>query len=82
MQEIKINETIDKRLDQYLSEVTDYSRSTIQKMIKDNDILVNGKTIKSSYNLKIGDLVTLEEPKVEELCAAPEKMVLDILYED
>lgn len=82
MQEIKINETIDKRLDQYLSEVTDYSRSTIQKMIKDNDILVNGKTIKSSYNLKIGDLVTLEEPKVEELCAEPEKMVLDIIYED
>lgn len=82
MQEIKITETIDKRLDQYLSEITDYSRSTIQKMVKDNDILVNGKSVKSSYNLKIGDLVTIEEPKIEELCAEPEKMDLNIIYED
>ena len=34
MKEINITENIDKRLDQYLSEETDYSRSTIQKMVK------------------------------------------------
>ena len=82
MKEITITENIDKRLDQYLSEETDYSRSTVQKMVKDNNVLVNGKSVKSSYNLKIGDIVTIDEPQVEMLSAEPEKMDLDIIYED
>lgn len=82
MQEIKITENVDKRLDQYLSEITEYSRSTIQKMIKDNNIMVNGKSVKSSYTLKVDDIVTIEEPKEEMLSAEPEKMDLDIIYED
>lgn len=82
MEEIKITENIDKRLDQYLSEETDYSRSTIQKMVKDNNILVNGKSVKSSYTLKVDDVITMNEPQVEILSAEPEKMDLDIIYED
>ena len=70
MQEIKITENVDKRLDQYLSE------------IKDNNIMVNGKSVKSSYTLKVDDIVTIEEPKEEMLSAEPEKMDLDIIYED
>lgn len=82
MKEIKIIENINKRLDQYLSEETEYSRSNIQKMVKDNNILVNDKNVKSSYTLKVGDVITINEPKVEVLSAEPEKMDLDILYED
>lgn len=82
MKEIIITENVDSRLDQYLSDKTDYSRSTIQKMVKDNNILVNGKSVKSSYTLKVGDIVTINEPQVEVLSAEPEKMDLDIIYED
>ncbi len=82
MNKIEINEEVTVRLDQYLNEKTEYSRSQLQKMIKDENILVNGNKVKSSYNLKIGDIVTLEEPVIETLSAAPEKMDLDIIYED
>ena len=48
MNKIEINEEVKTRLDQYLSEKTEYSRSQIQKMIKDGLVLVNDKKIKSS----------------------------------
>ena len=37
-----------KRLDLYLSEITDYSRSKINKLIKEGYISVNGKKKKQA----------------------------------
>ena len=82
MQEIKISEEVNVRLDQYLSDEINYSRSQIQKMIKDNNILVNGNSIKNSCSLKIGDVISITEPVINSLSAEPEKMNLDIVYED
>lgn len=82
MQKIIIDENINKRLDQYLSEITDFSRSSLQKMIKEGNVLVNEKKVKNSTSLKIGDIVVINEPEVDTLSAAPEKMDLDIIYED
>jgi len=82
MIELQINENINVRLDQYLSEQTDYSRSQIQKMIKDNQIKVNGLSVKASMNLKSGDVVSIEEIIEDTLSADPEKMDLNIVYED
>ena len=82
MQEIKINELVEERLDQYLSEKTEYSRSQVQKMIKENNITVNNLKVKNSYILKIGDVVQINEIEKETLSAEPEKMELDIVYED
>ena len=79
--EIKVTDDF-KRIDQYLKEHTDYSRSTIVKMIKNNDILVNNKSVKSSYILKENDIITIGEYLEEQLQAIPEKMDLDIVYED
>ena len=82
MNRIEINEEVKTRLDQYLSEKTEYSRSQLQKMIKDGLILVNNKKVKSSYILKIGDVLEIGEPEIDVLSAEPEKMDLDIVYED
>ncbi|MBE6138356.1 MAG: RluA family pseudouridine synthase [Firmicutes bacterium] len=82
MIEIKIDENIDVRLDQYLSEQTEYSRSQIKNLINDKKITVNGSVAKSSMNLKAGDVVKLEEMVLDELSAEPEEMALDIVYED
>ena len=41
------------RIDKYLVEKTDYSRSKIQKLIKDGNILVNNKKISANYNIKL-----------------------------
>ena len=82
MKKIEIVEEVNDRLDQYLSKETDYSRSQIQKMITDGNILVNNNKSKSSLGLKIGDIITIDEPEMDELNANPEKMDLDIVYED
>jgi glycerol-3-phosphate dehydrogenase len=45
------------RIDKYLTDNTEYTRSKIQKMIDNGNILVNGKEVKSSYILKENDKI-------------------------
>ena len=79
--EIKVEEK-DIRIDRYLVENLDYSRSKIEKLIKNKYILVNDKEIKKSYILKENDIITINEIIEEEIEVLPEKMDLDIVYED
>lgn len=81
MQKIIVNESA-KRIDLYLMNELNFSRSKIQKMLKDGLIKVNDMAVKSSCSLKSGDIVTIED-YVEELPnVEPENMNLDIVYED
>ena len=70
------------RLDQYLIEKLGISRSKVQKMIKDKQILVNGESAKNSYSVKIDDIIETEEYKEEQIDVLPEDLDLDIVYED
>ena len=70
------------RIDAYLSNVTDYSRSKISKMIKDEKIYVNNKLIQASYKVKENDVIEFEDELEEITDILPEKMDLDIVYED
>lgn len=71
------------RVDKFLSEeMTDLSRSYIQKLIKEGKVFVNEKQVKANYKLSPGENVTLWLPPLKELEIKPEKMELDILYED
>ena len=69
------------RIDKYLTDNTEYTRSKIQKMIDNGNILVNGKEVKSSYILKENDKIDIEEYN-EEVDIVPENIPLDIYYED
>ena len=71
-----------KRIDSYLMEHLELSRSKISRMIKNGDVTVNGKEVKNSYLVKVDDKIHTEEYKEEEMSAEPEKMDLDIVYED
>ena len=71
-----------KRIDQYLSEKLEYSRSKIAKMISDGAVLVNGKLAKNSLNLKLGDVITIGEYKEEDMNVEPENIPINIIYED
>lgn len=82
MQKIMINDDINKRIDSYLIDVLNFSRSKIQKMLKENYIKVNDKSIKNSYLLKKGDLIEISDYEEEMPSIAAEDMNLDIVYED
>lgn len=75
------NNDIGKRLDKYLGETTDYTRSKIQKMIENGNILVNNNKVKSSYILKEEDNIEITD-YIEETDILPENIPLDIYYED
>lgn len=73
------------RLDHYLVEqLPDVSRTHIQKMIKQENITVNGKLEKANYRLQVGDLVIAKpleiEPEIDSII--PEDISLNILFED
>ena len=77
--EYQVNQN-DIRLDNYLTDVLEISRSQVTKMIKSNEVLVNGKKVKPGFILKENDVVTVNHVNIDEL--KPEKMKLDIVYED
>ena len=71
------------RLDKYLAEqFPEQTRSYLQKLIKDGEVLVNGKNVKTGYQLSKGDEVSVNIPEPKELDVEPQKMDLDIVYED
>lgn len=80
----QIDENMEQeRIDKCMSVLVDsLSRSYIQKMIKDNCILVNGSAVKGSYRVKYGDEVAFELPPSVEPDIVAEDIDLDILYED
>ena len=75
------NENANTRLDHYLANNTEFSRSKITNLIKEGKILVNGKNVKTGYLIKENDIIEINYEE-EELKAEPEKMDLDIVYED
>ena len=80
-----IDEQLDgERLDKGLSLLTDdsFSRSFLQKLIKDKKVLVNDAFQKASYILREDDEVYFEAPECEMAQILPQDIKLDILYED
>jgi 23S rRNA pseudouridine1911/1915/1917 synthase len=72
-----------ERLDFYLASIyKDYSRSYFQKLICKQKIFVNNKIVPVSRKLKQNDVVTIEFEKEKVLSIKPEKIKLDIIYED
>ena len=79
----EIQEDQQMRLDKYLAEqFPEQTRSYLQKLIKDGEVTVNGKKVKTGYQLSKGDEVSVNIPEPKELDVEPQKMNLDIVYED
>lgn len=71
------------RIDRYLAEkCADFSRSYLQKLIKDEQVCVNGRPAKANYKVQAGDCVEISVPEIKELDVKPQEIPLDILYED
>ncbi len=72
-----------ERIDKFLSEaIPDQTRSYLQKLIKENCVMINDKPVKASYRLSFGETVSVTIPDPVDLSVEPENIPLSILYED
>ncbi len=73
----------DIRIDKWICEQNqEISRSMLQKLLKENQVTVNGKPVSKSYKLNNGDEISLEIPEPVELDVLPENIPIEIVYED
>ncbi|AUM95378.1 TPA: RluA family pseudouridine synthase [Clostridium botulinum] len=81
---LKVEKEFDNvRLDLYLSKIfEDKSRSYLQGIIDEGNVLVNNKEKKRNYKLKVGDNIEVNIPEPKLLQITPEDIKLDIIYED
>lgn len=70
------------RIDKYLASNTDFSRSLIGKMLEDKAILLNGKSVKASHKVSLNDVIDIDDNYVKDDYIEPNKMDLNIVYED
>ena len=82
--EFRVEEAdVGTRIDKYISALMEgKSRSYIQGMIEKGGVIVNGNIKKSNYAVKEGDVISVTIPEPEEMNIKPEKIPLEILYED
>ena len=73
----------DERIDKYMASLIDsLSRSFIQKMMKEQKVLVNNIPVKANYRLRAEDEICFTLPEAAEPDIEAENIPLDILYED
>ena len=71
------------RLDQYLAALDlGLTRSRLQQLIADGDILVNGAAVKPSHRIRPGDRIQLSPPPPQPAAAIPQNIPLTVIYQD
>lgn len=73
---------VDYRLDKLLSLISEFSRTHIESMIKEEKVLVNNKIAKGSYRVRLNDLIEYEDLETTKSSIEGENIPLDIVYED
>ena len=73
----------DIRIDKYLNEfLKDNSRTYIQKLIKNGNVLVNDNPCKANYRVQSEDRISVDIPTPVTADILPENIPIDIIYED
>jgi len=70
------------RIDKIIGNIEELSRTAIQRMIEEGNILVNGNKVKTSYKVVEGDLIIIQKEQPKETDLVPQDIPLNIIYED
>lgn len=76
------SDTENERLDYFLSQETEYSRTQIHALIQEGNVTVNGVVKKASYRVHEKDCIEYRPPEVKILDILPEEIPLQVVYED
>ena len=80
---LQTGEFVGERIDRFLScKLEEFSRSYIQRLMKEGHVKVGEKAVKANYKLCKGDEISIEIPDASEPDILPEPIPLNILYED
>ena len=72
-----------ERIDKFLSVfVPDCSRNSIQKLIEQGNVTINGESVNKKYKVNTDDEILMVTGELKPLDAEPENIPLDIVYED
>ncbi len=71
-----------KRLDSYLADSTECTRSRIKVLCDNNLVYVNGIVAKANKIVKNGDVINFTEPKPEILDLTPKNIDINVVYQD
>ncbi len=83
MKKIIVDENDNIRIDAYIaSKNSDLSRATIQRLLDESNITVNGICKKSSYKVKLGDSIEINIPELKETKIEAQDIPVEIVYED
>lgn len=75
-------EDFQARLDVFVAEKTGITRSQIQRLIENGNVLVNNKIASSSYKIRAGDVISIQQPETEGGILIPEPIPIHIIYKD
>ena len=71
------------RLDKVLAGLqTTWTRSQVDKLIKTEQVTVNGTVQASKYQVKVNDVIVVAAQTVQSTTIEPENIPLDVVYED
>ena len=77
------SETVGTRIDKVIcDELSELTRSAVQKIIDDGGVTVNGIAVSKNYKVRNNDEITVEIPEPKILDVTAENIPLDIRYED
>ena len=73
---------VGRRLDAFVAERAEISRSAAVRLIEDGLVTVNGRPEQKKYQVSVGDAVSVTLPEAEEYEVEAEDIPLDVIYED
>ena len=76
------NESKGKRIDAFLSDNENITRSAAARFCDNGRVLVDDKDVAKNYKLRGGERIVIDYPPVEPDDAQPENIPLDVVYED